>query len=780
VNQNPYSAEYDRLGFGRIEIFTKPGSDKFRGQAMFNFSDESLNARNPFLTYRPPYQARLFNFSLSGPLSKKTSFTFDADRRNIDENAVVNATVLDSNFNPTPLTGAVVTPQVATSLTPKIDYQLSTNHTLSARYMYSRMTNENEGVGEFSLPERAYNTGSTQHTAQLTETAILGARAVNETRLQYRNAQNRLDGNNTTPTLDVQQSFTSGGNQVGQAKSTNESWEISNLTTFTRGAHVWKWGGRVRTGTLSDYSPTNFGGTYVFAGGIGEVTSLERYRRTELGLLQGLTPEQIRLSGGGASQFTLNAGNPYAAMRQTDVGLFLLDDWRLRQNLTLSYGLRYENQTNISDNLNFSPRLSVAWGVDQGRNRSAKTVLRAGFGIFYDRFDDNYTLQSLRYNGVNQVSYLVRNPDFYPLIPTTDQLAANMAPQTVRQIATDVRAPRIYQGSIGIERQLPKSSTVAVNYVWSRGIHMLRTVNINAPLSDGTYPLGSPGQVYQYESNGQMRQNQLVVNASTRGLKWITLFGFYTYGKAKGDTDGAGSFPSNTYDYSADYGRSMMDIRHRAFVGGSLNLPWKISMSPFMIVSSGRPFNILSGLDTNRDTIFNDRPSFAQTITAQTVNTQWGVFNPIPLPGETIIARNYGEGPGMFSLNLRVARTFGFGKKAESTSDPMMGGPPPGGPGGGRGPGGGPGGGGPPPMMMGGGRGGPPPGMFGGSSGRRYSLTVSASARNLFNTVNLGTPIGNLSSPQFGQSVALAGGFGPMGGASGSNRRIDLQLRFSF
>ncbi len=147
INSNPYSTEYDRPGFGRIEILTRPGTDKIRGQAFMQFNDESMNARSPLLTdpTLPPYSAKLFGFNLSGPIKKgKASFGFDLERRNIDENAFILATTLDSSFNPVTVNTAVVTPQTRTSFGPRFDWALNANNTLVARYQEGRSSRNNE------------------------------------------------------------------------------------------------------------------------------------------------------------------------------------------------------------------------------------------------------------------------------------------------------------------------------------------------------------------------------------------------------------------------------------------------------------------------------------------------------------------------------------------------------------------------------------------------------------------------------------------------------------
>ncbi len=806
INSNPYSAEYDKQGFGRIEILTKPGADRFRGQAMFGFNNQIFNSRNPFLTERAPFNSRMYSFNFGGPLSKKASFSIDADRREIDDSAAINATVLDSNLVESRQQQAIATPQRRFHITPRFDYALGTNHTLVSRYSYMQLSESNQGVGQFSLGSRAYDTTNRDHTVQVTETSILGPNLVNETRFQYENTRLANSGDNTIPTVQVLDAFTGGGSQIGNSYTSTNGVEVNNISTRTLKQHTFKFGGRLRFSSVNDSSPSNFGGSFVFTGGLGPVldannvpiegqtailTSLERYRRTLLFNQLGLSAAEIRLRGGGASQFTIAGGNPLADVKQTDVGVFFLDDWRVKPSITVSAGLRYEAQTNISNHASFAPRLSVAWAIGAKGRQAAKTVVRAGFGIFYDRFQNSLTLQALRFNGTTQQNYIVQNPNFFPVIPSLDSLSSNLVATTIRQVSPDLSSPYLAQTSFGVERQLPKNISVNVNYVNTRGVHSLRTRNINAPLPDGTRPYGNTGNIFEYESSGLMRQNQVIFGINARPNRRISLFGNFLIQDAKSDTDGVGTLPAYTYDLHSEYGASSFNTKRRLFLGGSTTLWRGVTANPFIVYSSGRPFNIVTGRDTNGDTVFNERPSFAAAGTPGAIVTPYGIFNPNPAPGDAIIPRNYGEGPGQFTVNLRLSRTFGFGQKGESGMGPGGGGGGFGG-GGDRGPRGGGGGGGPMGGMMGGGPGGGGPrgggpgggGFGGGNTGKRYNLTISVSARNLLNTVNLASPVGNLSSQLFGQSTSTGGGFGGgPGGGDGSgagNRRIDFQLRFSF
>ena len=802
INSNPFSSEYDRLGFGRIEIFTKPGTDKFHGSGSFGFSDGVFNSRNPFAPNKPSFQQRQYGGNIGGPLSKKSSFFLDIERREVDDNAVINATILDDNLNITPYSQSVVTPHRRLNINPRIDYAINTNNTIVGRYGFLDSSNQTSGIGDLSLLSRGVNTGMKEHTVQITETAVLSPKAINELRFQYLHIANGQTAQNLTPSINVGGAFNGGGSQVGLSNTGSNHFEVTNIVSMAHGTHAFKFGGRVRTVTNDSNSPQNFGGSYVFGGGQGvqldsnnqivsdasgnpvilQLSSIERYRRTLFFQRQGVPAADIRnLYGGGANQFSISGGNPLAEVDQVDLGVFAQDDWRVKPNLTLSLGLRYETQTNIHDWTDIAPRFGFAYAPGSKGGKAGKTVIRGGFGMFYDRISESLTLSTIRNNGIRQQQYLVNKPDFFPRIPSTDELQALKLGQTIRQFEGDLRAPYVMQTAIGVERQLPNNTTIAVTYTRSHALHVLRSRNITAPLpGSGGVPTNT--NVYQYESNGRMNQNQMIVNLNSRINPKISIFTFYVLNSAKSDTDGAGSFPSNQYDARSEYGRSSIDVRNRFVLGGSVVAPWNLRFSPFVIASSGSPFNITTGSDLNGDSLYTDRPSFATSSSNRPMTTQFGVFDASPGPNAVIIPRNYGNGPGQFTVNLRVGRTWGFGEKTSSAAgmtggDGGGGGPRGGGDHGGHGgPGGGGGG-----MRMGGG--GMRGGMDGGSSGKRYNLTLSLSARNLFNHLNPGPPIGDLSSPRFGMSNSIAGGgFGGPGGGGGAanNRRLDLQLRFSF
>src|SRR5712692_9413575 len=249
INQNPFSAENDQPS-ARIEILTKPGTDKLRGSANLNFNDESLNSRNPFQissSKRTPFQIRQFGGNLSGPLKKgKASFFLEANRNDTDDNEIVRATILDPSFNTVQIGQGVVVPRRFTSFSPRLDYAINARNTLVARYSFNHSVTQNNGVGGFSLAERGYNNSSTSQVFQVTETAVLNATMVNETRFQFNHNHFESLADSTIPALSVSGAFTGGGSQGGHSINTSNRWELSNFTQIQKGTHTIKFGGRVR------------------------------------------------------------------------------------------------------------------------------------------------------------------------------------------------------------------------------------------------------------------------------------------------------------------------------------------------------------------------------------------------------------------------------------------------------------------------------------------------------------------------------------------------------
>lgn len=723
INSNPFAAEQENFGFGRVEIFTKPGANAFHGQGFFNFNDESLNGRNPFAASRAAFQSRLYGGNLSGPLlSKKASFFLDFEQRRIDENAIINATVLDSALNVVTFNQTVITPQRRTNFSARFDFQLNTNHTLVTRYNYLRFGFENSGLNAFTLPSRAYDRAGDEHLLQVTETAVLSPKTLNELRFQYVSNTAKQEGDNTLPTINVQDAFIGGGSPFGLNSVKTERFELSNTLTRVSGQHTVKVGGRLRRVHISDVDTSNFAGTFVFS-------SLEQYQQVLLGV-PGVRP----------AQFTLVGGEQLARISQWDFGFFAQDDWRVTPTFMLSTGLRYEKQTNIHDSLNLGPRISFAWSPFDEAGKQPKTVIRGGAGIFFGRVEENLTLMATRYNGISQQQFIVRDPNFYPNVPTVAELSTAEQRQTVRRIVGDAKMPNTLRLAISLERQLPYATNLSINYIYRADRHYPRSRNINAPLpgtfdpeipGSGIRPFGDIGNIFEFETTGIANKHTLLINVNSRPTKKLTMFGRFVFSKEQGDNEDAFTFPANSYDVRADYGSVSFDIRANATVGISYIGPWDLTFNTFLRAIASNKFNITIGRDINGDAVFTDRPAYATDLNRPSVVvTPLGAFDTDPLPGQQIIPPFSGKGPAFFLLNQRIAKTINFGGgngNGNSAAKP-------------------------------------------GQDSRLYSLTLAVQVQNLLNHNNRGPIIGNLSSPLFGLSNASAS----------TPRRIDFQLRFSF
>jgi hypothetical protein len=824
-NQHPYSAENEFPGWSGIEIFTQPGSDKFHGGVAFFFNDESLNSRNPYSAVRAPFQQRSFSGNLTGPIKpKRASFSFNGGRNASDTNSLINATILEPlTFRPVRFNQTIITPQVSTNFTGRGDVKINKQHTLVTSFEYNQSSQARQGIGGFSLPSRAYRGARRSYTLQVTETAVLTEKAINETRLQISHSNFRQTALTSLLALNVADSFSSGGSQVGAASNTQDRAELQNFTSWTSGNHFLKIGGRLRYVGIRSVSPSNFGGTYTFGGGTGPVldandqivpgggaiaiNSLERYRRTLVFQQRGLNAAQIRSLGGGATQFSIAGGNPEVSVSQRDIGFYLQDEWKLRPNFTISPGLRYENQSNITSDLNFAPRIGFAWSPSFGRKKKPpaatpaadaknaatakpvaptpagpagggqnKTVVRGGVGIFYSRIGEDLTLQALRFNGVNQQQFVVSDPavlGLFPDVPLLSELAAVAQPQTRRFLNPDLAPSYSFRGSASLEHQLPYKLRLTLNYSYGRTLRNLRSMNINAPLG-GTYnpaqptsgirPLGQgAGNIIEYRSDGEQVSNSLSVSISATRKKfnaWVS----YTFSKTNSTDNGTSGSPFDAYDFSHEWGRANFDTRHFYLVNANYQAPFGLSLNTFIVGNSGSPFNITTGRDTNGDNFFSERPAFATDLSkAGVIITPIGAFDPNPGPGQQIIPRNFGQAPRFLSVNMGVSKTIKFGPAIAPTVAAR-----------------------PPSATTVTTAGAPPPGQQSAAKPqirRPYQLLLSLNANNVLNRANQGNPISNMSSPSFLKSVGATNlfFFGPGGsGGAGGNRQITLRVRLSF
>ena len=750
INQNPYSAQYDDYGWGRIEVFTKPGSDTLHGDLRMTGNSDAFNAPNPFQRNQPGYHTLFLDGDVNGPIGKKSSYFLSSNYWDQAGNAIVNATTIDpDSFAIVPLTTALPNPITNHDYTARFDRQLSTNNTFTGRYEYNIAYTTNAGVGQLVLPSQATSNTTTSQTLQLGNTQIIGAHRTNETRFQYIRTRVNQSSANSDPTLIVQGNFNGGGSPTQNYTDNQDRYEFQDYFGLDHGKHYIRLGGRYRLLRDSNLSRANYNGQYTF-------TDLNSYAITLRGLAQGLSPTAIRAQGGGPSQFTITVGQPSAVILTGDLGVYADDEWKIRKDLTLNYGLRFETQSAVYDQVDPSPRAGFAWSVHQADKKPAWFMLRGGAGLFYERIDSSSLLTTVRQNGVSQVSYVLDQPDSYPALPN---LAAQPSVQpTIYRLDPHERTPYSVIANVSAERELGKLGRVTLTYMSSRGIHQITSINANAPLP-GTYDPAIPGSgtkpfgdrnIDQYTTGAVYRGNRLMLNWFLQPAKWLNMWGFYGFAHVNGD--GGGGFASNSYDIHADYGQTPWNIHNRLFTGANITAPWGFSLDIFLAATGGRPFNITTGADNNGDTTYNDRPAFATDLSrASVVHTALGTFDTSPIAGQRIIPFDYARGPASVSVQTRLEKAFKFGPRPEAPADA----PPA-----------------PNVPVIGSAPGGKPP-----KPDPKYQLSFAAEAQNLFNHTNGGTPIGILTSANFGRYIDINNSFSSN---TAANRSVDLAAYFRF
>lgn len=830
INQNPFSAEFDRLGYGRIEILTKPGTDVLHGRAFLQGNDSSFNTKNPFAP-PPSYHSIQYNGTISGSMKKKTSYFLSVEGRDNPDASVYTVAIptldattglysipTDGNGNVISTTGAVYRPGNRIEVSPRLDFQLGARNTLTLRYQFERFTQS--GVfGSTSLPSQATGRTTEEHAIQVSDSLIINEHMVNETRFQYRRAPTLRTSVSLAPSVGVAGYFSGGGSASQYSQDHSTHLELQNFTTMSAGAHAIKFGLWARDNRDALTSSSGFNGSFSFP-------SLNAYIATLNGIAQGQTVAQIAAAcptQGACTPNRLNytEGNQRFQANVFDAALFLQDDWKVNPFLTLSAGLRWETQNHITDHSDFGPRIAFAYAVDgHKKGTRTKTVVRAGFGFFYDRFQNDSLMTLEQDNGGpnSQKQITVVNPTCFSATSLSDALsntgpnagsncnAGTASTPQIYQLPSSYRSPYSEQFGATLERQLSKTATMTLTYLHTYGVHQMAIRDANAYLP-GTFVFGSStltgvrpdlslGIVREFYPQGIFKQNQFVVNANARLSPSLSIMGFYTLNYGNGDTssaNGAGGFVSNSYNLMQDYGPATFVRRNMVFAMASYTGKWGITYNPFLVARAGHPFNVTTNNDLTGDNFFNNRPAYASssalcTGSSQYVQTLFGCLDTNPQPGESLLPVNMGQSPASVAFNLRVSRSFGLGPELSSPAAGRRG---PGGPGGPGRPGsyGGIG-------MRGGGRGGFH-GGYGGpmaNTGRKYSLTFSAQALNLFNNIDYGTPSGSVvptlisgsgatavygPGSRFYKSTNLTGGMfaSPTGSAA---RRIFIQAAFSF
>ncbi len=689
---NSFSAEYHEAGMIRVEVITKPGLGGWRGHTNFGFRDESLNATNAFAKEKGPEQMRRYMVNFQGPIAKgKTGLTVSFDGNSSYDSRTIVASTPAGQVN-----ALATVPMDAINFNARVEQQVGANGQLQAEYSRRQNDRSNLGVGDFDLPERAYATANSTDTFRVRSTNVIGKKVFSEFRFSVIDSVLSTSSASTLPAIRVNDAFNAGGaGQMGD-RSAREI-EVAQNVDFTIGRrHSFRTGVLFEAGRWTSDQRANAFGTYTF-------TSLDAYN---LGL---------------PATYTIRTGDPVVEYSQVKAGWFIQDDFRLSRSLQLSLGVRQEIQTQVDSRWNVAPRAAFTW------NATRTTTVRGGYGIFYDWFDAGIYEQTIRVDGSHQVDVIVQNPAF----PVTEGIGTSLPASVIR--AGSIGQPIIHQASFGLEKPLTPWMDFRTDYMRTRGYHTLRSVNINATVN-GVRPDAAFGNITEIQSTGKRATDRLTVALNARYMpRRIIGMVMYQWSSSRNFADSATMLPSDSTNPDADWGPSAQDVRHRIFVNFNTPLARGVRMGLNVQGASALPYNIITGLDTNGDSVFNDR--------------------------DAGVRRNSGRGAAQWTANMRLNKSIGLGGvRSGPPNMPMPPPPPPSGPAmaqrvGGGGPGGGDG----PQMVV----------MEGGNT--RYRLDLFLNVQNVFNKTNYNAFVGNQLSSFFGQATS-----------AGPARRVEIGASVSF
>jgi outer membrane receptor protein involved in Fe transport len=609
INQNPFTAEYPRWSRRRIEVITKSATDRYHGTFNFLFRDQHLNARDAFAVERPPEQRRIFEGSLFGPIGsgKKTSFLLSGLRESEDLQAVVfaegpNGLIAEN----TPA------PQQNTFFSARLSHQPNDRHAMFYQINFQDRWQNNVGVGSTVFPEAGAQSRFREDEFIFNHRATITPHLLSQFRILLGRFWAPTKSHLDQPRVVVVDAFTGGGAQMDSLR-TELHTSITWLLTQTLGRHTLKYGFNVPDWSRRGFSDrSNRLGTFSFA-------SLQDYRV------------------GTPFSAVLQAGDPRTVFIEKNLGAFLQDEWKVKANLSLALGFRYDWQNYFGDSNNVSPRLAFAYSPAQWK----KFVIRGGAGVFYDRSGPAPIFDILRYNGVRLRRYVISNPSFPPLDASN---AVTNLPASLTRLAAGTQLPEVFQFNLGIERQLSKKTVLAINYVGTRGSHQFRSRDGNAPLPpDFAARPDSRVNVLRFiESASRLNGNALEVTVTGDLGPKITGLAQYTFGKTLSDSGGLNWFPADSFDPRGEWGRADTDRRQQFNLVATGKFHRWLNLGASASLFTGVPFNVTTGHDENRDGLANDRPSG--------------------------ITRNSGKGPGAAVVDVRWFRELRLKPAAKDKS----------------------------------------------------------------------------------------------------------------
>lgn len=732
INQNVFSAQFDSPSGSGTEIFTRAKADELSGSIGFNFADSRLDARNPFLGSVLPYQSREYSFNLSAPLGKKSNFYIYSSRIENDQSALINASILDANLQPTDFRESFTAPVRSSNIYLNINSDITKKHKLFLSGGLYNIRLKNSGVGDFILPARAADASNGGGNFQFSDIYLKNADIVNQTTILFSSYDRQSRPTADAVALDVSDAF-SGGGSTQNFQTGNLFFQASNQTTWQMGKYTLSFGGRFRANSISQNSRENFNGTYIFSGRLApvldaannpvidpagnyvteQISSLESYRRTMLFRQLGFTNQRIRELGGGANQLTISGGNPKINLSQVDYAFYVQNSYRLTSTIAVSFGLRYENQNNIKDNSNFAPRAGIIWSPKAKEKQNAFFSLprvSVGFGIFYSRFPLSNTLNVRLSKDADRAQYLITDTetlDLYPNVPSVNLLQQFSFPKTQRFIDSKLKTPAQVLFTVAATKKLFGGFSLNFSMTTGTTFRQIGIRNVNAPLAGtfnplhpqaGIRPLPEAGNIYGIFSNGKSKRTRFAAQLQFPNAGKLYSYFNYSFVRSKNNVVSGSGAPFDPYDFSQEMAPGTADGMHSINGYSSYQLPRGFSIGASYTFRTGGRFNIFTGRDTNGDGFFNERPAFATDLSKPgLIQTQFGILDPNPAPGAILIPRNLGRGSKYFSVDANISRTFSLGRD---------------------------------------------------KAGKK-SINFSLDIYNLFNTINRADPIGNVSSPNF-------------------------------
>ncbi len=614
INQNPYSAEFNRPGRGRIEVITKPGSTAYHGTVNAIFRDSRFNAREPFAVEKPAEQRRIFEGYLGGPVGdgQSTSFVLSLNHDEEDQQAIVHAIGRSGLID-----GNVPSPYRNSFASGSVSHQQGTANTLSFRtsFQYRRATNQ--GVGGLTLPEAGTNNLFHELESVYTQDTILRPTLFHQARLLYGQYFNATSSVTQAPGIVVLDAFTGGGAQADYLR-TEHHVEVKDTLTWTPKHHTIKGGLDIPDWSRRRFDDnTNQIGTFSFA-------SLQAYQ------------------AGLPYVFVAQRGNGHEAFLEKVLGLFVEDEIQVNSEITTTVGVRYDWQNYFHDNNDFGPRAAIAWAPA----RLAGTVFRAGAGLFHDRTGPGPISDLLHSQNGQLLRFVITDPGYPTPLPIGVSSLAQ--PRSIVALSPTITIPATWQYGAGVDRQIAKALTLSTNYIgmYSNNLFLSRDVNAPLPPAYGARPDPIYGVVREMESTGKLRSNALQLTLRGIITKYFTGQTQYTLNKTLNNTGGIGWFPANDDELSTEYARADYDQRHRFDSLGTFKVGDLFSVSAALALYSGKPYSLLAGSDLYNNGRSNARPSG--------------------------VTRNTLEGPGYADLDLRWFRDIVIGRTRPGEDMPKL------------------------------------------------------------------------------------------------------------